>query len=208
MANYPYTRDVPDGNNNPSVDRPDLTQNTNSIDSLIAEDHYSFGVNNGGFHKQVRMPVLGSIPSGLIGSSGTNYVKIVNNVIGGNQAQLFYTNGSSGNEYQLTRADNTNFSTFGLFTAYAGPPAGTAGWTFLPGNIRFQYGISTIASGSGNIPITFPIAYSQLFVVVCTFRSSAGLISYQIASQSNTGFVFRKDSTSNPHELNWMAIGI
>ncbi len=203
MANYPYTRDVPDGNNNPSVDRPDLTQNTNSIDSLIAEDHYGFGVDNGGFHKQVRMPALGSIPSGLIGSSGTNYVKIVNSGVGGNQAQLLYTNGTSGNEYQLTRADNTNFPTFGLFT-------GNTGWTFLPGAIRLQYGL-TSESGS-TTSVSFPINYTTVFCVY-TVRiqaptTLATVVSWGVQAITNSGFEFTRTSGAGNSSFYWMAMGI
>ena len=56
MTNFPYNRDIPDGPNNPSVDQPDMKENTNSIDELINQDHISFEQNNGGFHKTIHQP--------------------------------------------------------------------------------------------------------------------------------------------------------
>lgn len=55
---FTYTRDIPDAPNNPSVDQGPMKTNTNSIDSIIAVDHYSFsgGPNSepiAGRHRQV-----------------------------------------------------------------------------------------------------------------------------------------------------------
>lgn len=54
--NFTYNRNVPDGPNNPSDDQPDMEENTNNIDDLLAVDHVSFNTNKGGIHKWVRMP--------------------------------------------------------------------------------------------------------------------------------------------------------
>jgi len=48
-----YTRDIPDAPNNPSVDQGPMKTNTNSIDTLIAVDHYTFADVPSGTHKQV-----------------------------------------------------------------------------------------------------------------------------------------------------------
>jgi hypothetical protein len=207
MTNYPYTRDLPVANNDPSVDQPLMTQNTNSIDSLIDEDHYSFGENNGGFHRQVRIPNLAAIPGGLIGMSSTLYAKQANT-----QSQVFYTNGASGNEYQLTRADNTNYSTFGLFPAIVYTPNsenGSAGWTFLPGGIRLQYGTITVTTTKA-YTIDFPIAFSQLFIVIPIYQNSTGAsISGQLKTSSDSSFTFEVYGSSGVvKQINWMAIGL
>ena len=213
MANYPYTRDLPVANNDPGVDQPLMTQNTNSTDSLINEDHYSFGQNNGGFHKQVRMPVLAAKPTGLIGSSGTNYVKQVNNG-DGLQAQEFYTNGASGGEYQITRTDNTNFPTFGLMTAFqynAAPVInGEAGWTFLPGGLRLQYGTITVTSNMAYI-VSFPINYSSVFTVLAEYQNNVATFSSgQLKFYNNSGFTFEVYATNGASikQINWWAIGL
>ena len=203
MTNWQYSRDVPLGADNPSTDRPLMTQNTNSIDSLIAEDHYSFGVENGGFHKQVRMPKLDLKPTGLIGASGTIYVKQINNG-DGIQAQEFYTPGATGGEYQLTRADNTNFSTFGLFTA-------NTGWSFLPGGLRIQYGLTTEATATTSV--VFPIAYTTIYTVTATRVQVAGSspltgTSWGVDNVTNTGFQFTRTSGAGNASFYWTAIGI
>lgn len=60
-----YTRDIPDANNNPSADQPDMKINNNNIDTIIDVDHFSFNDTNfSGIHKQVRLrdqpaPALG-----------------------------------------------------------------------------------------------------------------------------------------------------
>jgi hypothetical protein len=48
-----YTRDIPDAPNNPSVDQGPMKTNTNSIDTIIAVDHYTFADVPSGTHKQV-----------------------------------------------------------------------------------------------------------------------------------------------------------
>ena len=48
-----YTRDIPDAPNNPSVDQGPMKTNTNSIDTLVAVDHYTFADIPSGTHKQV-----------------------------------------------------------------------------------------------------------------------------------------------------------
>ncbi len=50
-----YTRDIPDAPNNPSVDQGPMKTNTNSIDTIIAVDHYTFADTPSGTHKQVTL---------------------------------------------------------------------------------------------------------------------------------------------------------
>ncbi len=50
-----YTRDIPDAPNNPSVDQGPMKINTNSIDTIIAVDHYTFADVPSGTHKQVTL---------------------------------------------------------------------------------------------------------------------------------------------------------
>jgi hypothetical protein len=48
-----YTKNIPDAPNNPSADQPAMKVNTNSIDTIVAVDHYSFDDASSGTHKQV-----------------------------------------------------------------------------------------------------------------------------------------------------------
>ena len=211
MATYDYTRDIPATDDNPSDDQPDMKVNTNSIDSLIGEDHYSFGQqtpNNdsaNGFHKQVRLPNLPSIPSGTINQSTTIYSKSVISSGGITSGQNFITNGVSGNEYQMTITDNTNFSTFGNSTNY--PTMVTnqfGGWTFLPGNLRFQYG--TMLTTGVNTVVKFPVAFTNdVYSLVVSLGSNDR--EYGFSAHSNSGFTF--SCSGNPVGLRfyWQAIG-
>lgn len=163
-TNYGYTDNIPAGGNDPSADRPLMTENFNSIDGLIGEDHVTFNNDNGGFHNQIRMPTMISMPSPSIriSNSTTQYSKVIN---GG--SNLFMTNGQSVNEYQLTRVDNTNFPTF----------AQNPGWTFLPGGLIFQYGMgtssTTIPTTNANAVITYPFPYTTgTYSVNCTILTT------------------------------------
>lgn len=51
--NLPYNINIPDAPNNPSNDQPLMKDNTNSTNTLIGVDHYSFNDDLGGNHKQV-----------------------------------------------------------------------------------------------------------------------------------------------------------
>ncbi len=50
-----YTRDIPDSPHNPSVDQGPMKVNTNSTDTIIAVDHYTFADIPSGTHKQVTL---------------------------------------------------------------------------------------------------------------------------------------------------------
>lgn len=194
MTNYPYTRDTPAGGNNPSVDRPVMTQNFNSTDGIVAEDHYGFNVANGGFHKQARMPA-GSLPTGRIPNSGTIYVKSLGN------RQLFYVNDDTSNEYQMTRVSNTNFSTFST----------NPGWTFLPGGLLLQYGESTSNTSSPNAEVTFPFPFTTVFTVqICVLENSNSRRIWHVNSLANdkfTAYIQNDSGTSVANTFYWHAIG-
>ncbi len=51
-----YNLNIPNAPNNPSADQPKMQINTNSINNIIARDHYEFNNNNSsGTHKQVTL---------------------------------------------------------------------------------------------------------------------------------------------------------
>lgn len=206
MPLFIYNRDIPDAPNNPSADQPDMKINTNSTDSLISVDHYSFNQNLGGLHKQVQMPNLAAIPIGLIANEGTVYVKSANTT-----SQLFYTNENSTNEYQLTRTSNADFSTFGNNGGVV-----DSGWTFLPGRssaggMLLQYGLTGVLTGTGNTVITFPKAFTAapFSVVVTMIRDSNDVDNAYVRSVATvTNTQFEIHNTSSANRAYWMAIGV
>jgi hypothetical protein len=103
MSSFNYFRDIPNGPNDPSDDQPLMRINTNSIDSLIAVDHYSFGSsgNLDGWHKESTYPSFALVPAPgppTNTTQGAVYTKDV----GGGVIQLFYRREGSGVEIQLT----------------------------------------------------------------------------------------------------------
>ncbi len=133
MPDFAYNRDVPLDTHNPSTDQPDMKINTNSIDSIIAVDHYSFQEvsNQDGWHKQSTYPVLGVAPATLA-LQGAVYTKNV----GAGVSQLFYRRENNGTEIQLT----------GLATV-----AANNGYITLPGGIIIQWGVVNTTSTNGTV---------------------------------------------------------
>jgi hypothetical protein len=162
-----YERDIPDAPNNPSVDQPDMKANTNAIDDILAVDHYSFNVNESGWHKQATMPVLGAIPAKTAGQ-GVTYTKTADGA-----SNLFYAGDANTDEYQLTRTNTANFPTFAVDTG----PSST-GWTFLPGGLLMQWGHRTTGS-NGTASITFPITFTTgAFTVLVTVKQPGSVGSF------------------------------
>jgi hypothetical protein len=54
--NFPFNTGVPATDNNPSIDQPDMLENTGSENSIWAVDHISYNSNNGGSHLQTGFP--------------------------------------------------------------------------------------------------------------------------------------------------------
>ena len=212
---FTFNNAIPAAGNNPSSDQPDMLQNNISNALIWDVDHYGFGVANGGTHLRVRMPFNppGAIPIGLIANEVTLYPKTAS----GN-SNLFFTNGNSGSEYQLTRASLTNFPKFATNLAYGTPP-GTftqiGGWTFLPGGMLMQYGFygkagATGSSGTIQFPFTFTTGAFSITMVAYRPDTNSGsgvLVIDSGTPPSTTGFNFRA-STSGNDGIYWTAIGV
>lgn len=56
MSNYSYTTGIPNGSLTPAQNRPTMTQNNDSNNSIWTEDHNGFNDNVGGSHQFMRMP--------------------------------------------------------------------------------------------------------------------------------------------------------
>jgi len=219
MTNYTYKRNIPASQNNPSNDQGPMRTNTNSIDSLIAEDHYSFGVTNGGLHKQVRLVDLLSVPSGIAAGMGTLYTKLATSTTPSNESNLFFVPDTGDpvpgptRQYQLTRTITAEYSKFGTNLTY-GSPSNTnrkGGWTFLPGGLLLQYGTFKHTSATTTI-IAFPIAFTQVYSITTGGQIDNGGEAERgdigIRALSGTQFVAKTTSSAELTFINWMAIGI
>jgi hypothetical protein len=216
MTQYTYIRDIPNGPNDPADDQPNMKINTNSTDSIFAEDHYSFNVPDGGFHKQVRMDSLLAQPTPLPTDGGTLYVKDSETAGGVLRGQLFFASDNvmaAANEFQITRTIPSQFGFFGTNGSYTvgpfpiAPATANGGWTFLPGGLIMMYGIyqNTIGglgtSGSVSFPFSFP---NTLFNVQISIGAAAAS-TLNLGSTSLSGFNYF--STAGIPTLYWTAIG-
>lgn len=200
MGNFAYNRDVPDATHNPSTDQPDMKINTNSTDSIIAVDHYSFQeqLNQDGYHKQSTYPTLGVAPATLA-LQGAVYTKNV----GAGVTQLFYRRESLGAEIQLT----------GLSTV-----AANNGYITLPGGIIIQWGVVNTILTAGTVlfvtsNINFPNACFNI-QTTAKYNSTVGVpngsgnYGPDSSTFDQTGFDWILASNSNSWRgFFWTAIG-
>ncbi len=92
MTNYAYTTGIPNGALTPSQNRPTMTQNNDSNNSIWNEDHNGFNDNVGGTHQFMRMPNF-TAPA-VISETGTqgSVVYTAAGVAANTIAQLFFKN--------------------------------------------------------------------------------------------------------------------
>lgn len=90
---FPYTRDIPDPPNNPSVDVPIMKVNANTIDSWTDVDHIGFNNSQGGKHKQVTI-VGNNIPVAQPPTL-TSEIYTNNGIADATRPQLFWQNFNS-----------------------------------------------------------------------------------------------------------------
>lgn len=194
MVNVPYKRDIPDAPNNPSNDQPDMRINTNSLDTLIIEDHYGFGINDGGKHKQVQLPSPGLSGNPVFPATGGQGTLCGRSTGIGSDAQLFWS-----------FAANPALQITNIGASVATNPGAVP----LMGGLIMQYGI--ITGPAAAVDVTF--ANGGFFVagapalpysVVLTPRTQTGSTTWSIGSITSTKFVF---TTAAAQVFHWIAIG-
>jgi hypothetical protein len=135
MPNVTYNLGIPDENNNPSVDQPDMKINTDAVDEILLVDHYGFNLDNGGFHKKVTIP-LRNIPAAPVGPTELSYI---------------YTDAGTDTGQSEAYFRNVN----GIFPVSALKAAGRfTTVSSSPPTLTAEYNISTITgstSGTSNI---------------------------------------------------------
>ena len=215
MTNFGYKKDIPAANHNPAVDQPDMKTNTNSTKDLIAEDHYTFGVDNGGFHKQIRLPDLTAITNlaPRIAKSGTLWTQTAISTGVTTESNLFYVPDLTADSYQLTRTITSKKALFGTITddyPGSGGAGNFGGWTFLPGGLLLQYGYSNKVVSSNSSTITFPIPFTTaVFNVQATVvTDDNSTIRFSINGLATlTDFTTTQTKSAHFVNLYWQAIG-
>ena len=180
-----------------SASQPVFLANNQTLDNVFGKNHFKFsdGTGNAGRHTFVEMVERTVIPSGLINGEGTLYTK---NTSG---TQLYFTDGSTGKEYQMTRTTNASFATFA---------ASNPGWSFLPGGLLIQWGDKVTPGGSGSV--TFARSFTNPpFSVTLLPRAAAGGHSaftyYLVGAPTAAGFSYAGTTTFST-DLYYIAIGI
>lgn len=202
MPTFNYTTNIPDANNNPSADQPDMKINTNSIDSLLNVDHYSFEESGfDGTHRQVQLRNAaggsGTIPAGLQGNGwGTLYGSST-----GGSSELYFVRGATATGIRLTGP--------GTPTPAATPATNQTsnGYTFLPGGLLFQFGLTDPTGAS--LTVAFPITFTTAVLSLTLGPITNGATRFFTIenSVSTSGFTVASSTGSSPRGVYWMAIG-
>lgn len=189
-----YNPNIPTGLVNLDVDYQNLKNNFSQLDTTYGVNHVKYStVPNNGKHTFIEM--INSVPSGLAANEGTLYTKL-----NGSKSDLYYTPDNSGNEYQLSNVDASNFGSF----------SSSNGWTFLPGGLILQYGAHNNASTTGTI--TYPKPFTTAVYSITLSFSRVGGSTDQIVRVDSFSSVNKDNfeyfsSSSNNTPIFWMAIG-
>jgi hypothetical protein len=208
MSSFTYNLNIPNANNNPSVDQPNLQTNTNSINSLINIDHYPFGTGSDGWHKQCTFPTQ-STPVTVSG-----------------QVAIYSKVGASGSELFTIRDGNAGTETNLTTSKIATPLASTTGYTWLPGGMLMAWGFVNgshsghfNSSDSGTVTFPSPLFPNNIYSVQCTLfyttsapsNGNAGVIlvdTASLASKTSFNWTFILSNPSSSYtRFNWLVIG-
>jgi len=201
-TNFNYIQNIPFATNNPSVDQPNMLTNTNSINSIIAVDHITFGAATGiesdGWHKVIHFKRQSGDPV-AIGTVGQLYTKQV--TVGANQDEAIFFESGGGRITQLTG-----------IVAGAGSQtlAATDGYTPLSGGIILQWGQVTPLAATATV--VFPVAFAtNNFNVVATLGPTApptgNAQTISVFNKTLTGFDYNYSGGAAYNRFHWIAIG-
>ena len=186
---FTYNLNIPAANNNPSADQPNMKTNTNSINSIMNVDHFTFSAGNAGRHKQVTL--TNESAPGLTGGNGVLFANLAN-----------------GNSFPFWQNSAGTFPLFGQNSV------SSSGYTTLPGGVILQWGTNSINSSGSSTPVSFPLAFPNAAFSV-TFAAvnnqgnspSANNIYVKSGTLAPTGFTASNSSSGGTIAIFWMAVG-
>jgi hypothetical protein len=201
MAFFNYNNNIPAANNNPSVDQPNMEVNTNSIDSIIDIDHFSFETGNDGTHKQVNLKTTagaaGTLPAGTAGPTWNT----------------LFTSTVVTPEIFMSRGGNPAIQLTG-----PGTPSNSAnGRTFFAGGLRFQWGTFVMpvtanhATGLESFNVNFQTTCYNVMVSMGQSgpaqTDNMSVLAANVVDNTQFRWVFNGATTANYPNVWWMAIG-
>ena len=189
MSFVSYNGNIPNPNDNPSDDVGIMQSNSAAINTLLAVDHVSFNLNNGGYHNIIHQVPVGSVPSGISGI-GQLYSQVpTGNIPPGGLPELFFMK-PDGYPVRMT-----------------GGLSNANGYTWCSAFL-FQWGTKTIPAAGPSGPYTFPVTFpGGCFVVVATVVSSPSptLAGLYVTSKNASGFSVNSNASMN---ISYIAIGL
>jgi hypothetical protein len=182
MSTFTYNNNIPATNNDPADDQPQMLQNYQSINSLVAVDHVGFNIAGGGYHKQVTIPTpLVSDPT-LAGAVGEFYTKAVSGV-----TQAFFANATTVS--QLT----------GLLASFTNP-----GYANLPGGLQVRFGTQGSIGSGGFSDVNFNAAFTNnCLAVVASCSGGTAAIGVALVNAAK----FQAKSSSGTVAIQYIAVG-
>lgn len=194
-----FTPNLPASGQSLGFTKTPIKDNFAVIRSTIAANHYDVNDPLAGKHKFSIYPSQGSDPATTT-TEAAIYTKTLGQVNAVFRSQD--SAGTGGKVYQLTRAIDGSFATFGT----------AVGWTFLPGGLLMQYGF--LVNPTDGTTITFPVPFTTLTgpysITLAAVRSNTDdkTISIKNASVTNIQFKLTLSGSSVPNGVYWQAIGV
>lgn len=186
-----YNPNIPQPTDKLKNSQPQILNNFSSANTSFGVNHFAFdnATLNNGKHNFVELVERTVIPPGLVTGEETLYSKVVSA-----EGQMFFTRGSSAVEIQMTGPGD--------------PIVSQNGKTFLPGGILMQWG--TVLNVVDGTTVTFPVAFTTVYVAVATGQSASSQASYlsiRTGTITVAGFTFEASGSDAFSSADWIAIG-
>lgn len=203
-----YNRDIPDAPNKPSVDQPKMKTNTNSIDTLLAVDHVSFGPNTNGYHTIIHEVTQVADPAP---------VALFN--------QIYSKNYTPDTASAVADTQLFTMTALGIISQLTGYSDDTDGWQWI-GGVLIQWGAVTFGSSTDHLngtvtfknriagAIPFPnncfVVIGTLKVASTTTTIASNTLSIREETKTTFRWLFNSSSSSGSAQhpgFYWVAIG-
>lgn len=193
-------KDIPLAGDKLSTSQSDIRQNFLEINTVVSQDHETFGNPNQGKHKQAIFTKQAASTS----TAGDEVAVYCKDNAGGDPS-LFVRKESDADEIDITSYTNS-------------VPAGEGkGYTFLPSGILLCWGSVTMGVGSSGTSDTYALAYKAATTPFQVITSVSGLAAGKTDAQNvavlttfgnNTSVSFSRSRSENVMTLRYLAIGI
>lgn len=202
----PYTDNIPQSGQTLGQTQAAVNTNFTIIRTVQQVNHEDFDNANEGKHKFLQMPEQVSAPTTAANEAGF-YSKVGTNPA---ETNLFFRAEGSGFEYQMTSAISASTGRFGSTSATS-----PNGWTFLPGGLIYQWGV-TSASSSSSVLVTlatsnidFPTGILNVQLTPTRATSSPGsTFGFWVSTSDYTNTTFRiVNQSGHSYAFFWTAIG-